>query len=74
MAIQNWWPRLPQTTRDWLIGNNGSAVPDIIRDQIEHAGGPARNGLWWTVDAEGTAGVTMPDAAVDWIEAAANSE
>lgn len=71
--METWWPALPQETRDWLADNNGSAVPHSILVQIEQAGGPARGSSWW-IPEEGTAGVSMPDAAIDWIEAAANGE
>ncbi|MET4060980.1 hypothetical protein ABIB35_002538 [Arthrobacter sp. UYP6] len=73
MSIQTWWARLAQETRDWLIANNGSAIPERIRDRIEQAGGPASGSVWWRSE-EGTFGSFMPDAAIDWIEAAANDE
>jgi hypothetical protein len=73
MSIQTWWPQLPPATRDWLIAHNGSAVPDVVREQIEHVGGPARSDPWWIRD-EDSAGPSMPDAAIDWIEEAANEE
>ena len=73
MSMEIWWPRLPQDVRDWLIANNGSAVPDSIRAQIAQAGGPPEASSWWTPE-EGAAGASMPDAAIDWIEATANHE
>jgi hypothetical protein len=73
VAIDVWWPRLPPATRDWLIANNGDAVPDAIVEQIGAAGGPAAADPWWTRDEEST-GRYLPDAATDWIEETANDE
>ena len=73
MSIQVWWPRLQPATRDWLIANNGDAVPAAISAQIQHVGGAARSDPWWTQDDE-SADVYLPDAATDWIEEIANEE
>jgi hypothetical protein len=73
MPIQTWWPRLPLATRDWLIAHNGSAVPDAVREEIEHVGGPARFDPWWTQE-EDSSGQCMPDTAIDWIDETANEE
>ena len=73
MSIETWWPKLPSATRDWLIANNGSAVPVAVREQIERIGGPARSDTWW-VPEDDSAGVRLPDAAVDWVEQIANEE
>ena len=72
MSIDMWWPRLRPDTRDWLIANNGDAVPISIMDEIETAGGPARGEDWWV--AEDGAGPCMPDDAIDWIDEVANGE
>jgi hypothetical protein len=73
MDIQNWWPQLTHPTREWLIANNGDAVPAEIRAEIAAAGGPDTSETWWTnqIDSEG---FHFPDDAVDWVEALANDE
>ncbi len=73
MTIEAWWPQLRPETRAWLIANNGDAVPSVIVQEIAALGGPAVDGAWWS-DADGASGRTMPDHAVDWVEAAANDE
>lgn len=73
MTIDMWWPRLRPETRQWLIANNGDAVPAAIVDEIAAAGGPSATDAWWE-DQEGTQGRCMPDDAIDWIEDAANDE
>jgi hypothetical protein len=73
MPIQQWWPNLQPRTREWLTANNGDAVPAVIVEEIAEAGGPAATDAWWTSDAD-TAGPTMPDEAIDWIEEMANEE
>lgn len=71
--MQVWWSRLPDETRDWLIGHNGEALPAWVVEQIGRAGGSVTTGAWW-VGENGPAGLSLSDAAVDWIEAVANGE
>jgi hypothetical protein len=73
MSIEAWWPRLQPATRDWLIANNGDVVPTPIVEEITRAGGPVRSDPWWVSEDE-TTGLTLPDAATDWIEEIANDE
>ena len=73
MPIAQWWPKLRQQTRDWLIANNGDAVPAAVVAQIAEAGGPTASDTWWVADEDAT-GPVMPDEAIDWIEEIANEE
>jgi hypothetical protein len=73
MSIEVWWPRLAPGTRDWLIANNGDAVPATVVQEIEDAGGPTRSDGWWAAH-DRSARAYMPDAATDWIEEIANDE
>ena len=73
MFIAQWWPKLQPGTRDWLIANNGDAVPATIVDEIAQAGGPAKSDPWWVED-DGSTGLLIPDEAIDWIEEIANNE
>ena len=71
MSIDVWWPELRPGTRDWLIANNGDAVPTPIRQEIQEAGGPPGSDAWWVTQG-GPTGTYLPDAATDWIEEIAN--
>jgi hypothetical protein len=66
MNIDQWWPKLDPSAREWLIANNGDAVsPEVLR-QIAAAGGdlpPDSDGVFF-----------LSDEATDWIEATANDE
>lgn len=73
MIIEAWWLMLRLETRQWLVANNGDAIPPQIVDEIVAAGGPAATDPWWA-DLDGSPGRSMPDDAVDWIEEAANEE
>jgi hypothetical protein len=73
VSIEVWWPRLPPATRDWLIANNGDAVPAPIIEEIADAGGRLGSETWW-VGQDGSSGCFMPDAATDWIDEVANGE
>ena len=73
MSVQVWWSELRPETREWLIANNGDAVPVSIVEEIAAAGGPARSEGWWVRDDEPER-LLMPDEAVDWIEEIANDE
>jgi hypothetical protein len=76
MSIDEWWPKLRPGTRQWLIANNGDAVPATIIDEIEAVGGPAESDEWWVDQdgSDGAGGPSMPDEAIDWIEEIANAE
>ena len=73
MPIAQWWPKLQQRTRDWLVANNGDVVPPSVVAEIVAAGGPATSDAWWVTD-ETAAGSVLPDEAIDWIEEVANEE
>ncbi|MCB5280292.1 hypothetical protein QK292_10115 [Arthrobacter sp. AL08] len=73
MSIEQWWPKLAPATRDWLIENNGGAVPAEMVAEITQAGGVVDSGAWWS--GEYRAGdFYFSDEGVDWIEAVGNGE
>ena len=71
--IELWWPRLRAETQQWLMANNGDAMPAPLMAEIEAAGGPAVSDPWWS-EQEGSVGGCMPDDAIDWIEETGNDE
>jgi hypothetical protein len=73
MSIEQWWAELRPSTQEWLIENNGDAVPAAVVAEIAAAGGPASTDSWWAGDDEAP-GFYFPDDAVDWVEATANGE
>ena len=72
-SIEDWWPRLAEETRDWLIANNGDVVPDSVVEEITRAGGLVAADAWW-VGQNGPTGLYLSDEAVDWIDEVANGE
>lgn len=74
MNIEQWWPSLSMETREWLTAHNGEVVPATLVSEIIHASGGPATGAWWVGEPEADGGVALSDAAVDWIEAAANGE
>ena len=73
MSIEQWWPKLKPSTQQWLIDNNGDAVPAEVLIEITDAGGAAASDAWW-VGRGGPSGFYFSDEAVDWIEAVGNGE
>ena len=65
--------RLSPSSREWLIANNGDAIPASIVAEIELAGGAITPDAWW-VGHTGTSGLYLSNAAIDWIEEVANGE
>ncbi len=63
MTIEQWWPKLEPSTRDWLVENNGDTIPADVIAEITAAGG-----------ADDLSGRQLTDDAVDWVEAVANDE
>lgn len=64
---------LRQETGDWLIDNDGDALPASVTEEITRAGGLVTTNAWW-VGESGPTGFNLSDAAVDWIDAVANGE
>jgi hypothetical protein len=73
MDIQEWWPKLRPSTRQWLIDHNGDAVSVDVLTEITQAGGSPTSDAWW-VGESGPSGFYLSDSAIDWIEARANDE
>ena len=73
MDIADWWSRISEPSRQWLIAHNGEAIRGDIVAEIGHAGGVVTSDAWW-VGQEGPTGFFLSDRAVDWIEARANDE
>ena len=71
--MEDWWPRLSQESRDWLIANNGDAVPASVTEEITLAGGSLATDAWW-VGQNGPTRFYQSDEAVDWIDEVANGE
>jgi hypothetical protein len=74
MGIEEWWSDLSGFEQQWLIANNGDAIPDGIVASIVEAGGSVE-----IVGAEDEAddvppGSYLTDEDVDWIEEVANAE
>ena len=73
LDLEQWWPRLGASTQQWLVDNNGDAVPAEIHEAILSAGGSLAPGDWWA-ETDDPSGLYFSDAGIDWIEAAANNE
>ena len=73
MDIEQWWSALKPSTREWLIENNGDAVPAELVAEIKQASGSIASDDCW-VGQSTPSGFHLSDAATDWIEAIANGE
>lgn len=73
MEISEWWPKLTEASRQWLINHNGEAVPSNIVGEISAAGGVVTTDAWW-VGETGPAGFYLSDRAIDWVEEVANDD
>ena len=73
MSMEQWWPKLKPSTREWLIENNGDAVPAEVVLEITKAGGVVSSGAWW-VGESGPSVLYFSDEAVDWIDEVGNGE
>ncbi|TFD24898.1 hypothetical protein [Cryobacterium sp. TMS1-13-1] len=69
MTIELWWPKLTPSTREWLMENNGDAVPPQVVAEITRSGGSA------VLDSDSEdSDHYLSDQDVDWIESVANGE
>lgn len=73
MGIEQWWPSLRPSTREWLIAHNGEALPAEIAAEIGDAGGAVAPDASSAAES-GATGSFLQDDAIDWIEAVANEE
>ena len=73
MDIVDWWPKVSPRTREWLVEHNGEPLPDHIVNDVLVANQGHVDDSWWSgTSPYGESQLT--DAAIDWIEAAANGE
>lgn len=70
MHIEQWWPKLKSSTREWLIAHNGDVVSADIAAEIRDAGGSVAE----DAGQGGGSGAYLTDEATDWIETVANDE
>lgn len=73
MDLDEWWPRLSRPAQEWLIANNGDALPADMVEQISAAGGAVTSDACWVGERQPD-GLFLSDEATDWIEAVANGE
>lgn len=73
MEVEEWWPKLSDSAKAWLIANNGDAVPASIVGEIAAAGGVVGSAAGW-VGESNPDGFFLSDQATDWIEETANDE
>jgi hypothetical protein len=73
MGVEQWWTRLDEPSKQWLIDHNGEALPSEVATKIVAAGGPVKSDAWWSHE-DGPSGIYLPDDAIDWVEATANGE
>jgi len=73
MSIEQWWPKVAASTREWLIEHNGETLPAKIVSEITAVGGSITSDAWWSGQV-GPSGFFISDEAADWIEAIANDE
>jgi hypothetical protein len=73
MDISDWWPKLSDSTRAWLIAHNGEPLPDdVVRDVLAVNSGQTDPSWWAGESRDGESQLT--DEAVDWIEETANAD
>ncbi|MBP1136443.1 hypothetical protein JOE31_002675 [Arthrobacter sp. PvP023] len=73
MRIEEWWPAVDPSARQWLIDNNGDVVPLNILEQISAVAGASTADASW-VGHNAPEGFFLSDEAIDWIEETANEE
>ena len=72
-SIEEFWPRLSESTREWFLEHAGEALTPEIVSEVVQAGGPVATDAWWE-HQDGPSGFYIPDEAVDWIEEMNNWE
>ena len=72
MSNEQWWSKLGPATREWLVANNGDAVPERVAAEVVAAGGPVA--VEQTGGDGALPGLYFPDEILDWVEEIANSE
>lgn len=66
MDLEQWWPLVMPSTREWLTAHGREAMtPEVVAD-ISRAGGLIAAESWW-MGERGPDGVQLSDAAAEWI-------
>lgn len=63
--VQNWWPKLDDDTRAWLLEHTDEQVPTEILHRIIAAGGTVAGVQW---EGQHEYDFRLPDEASDWIK------
>jgi hypothetical protein len=73
MDISDWWPKLPDATRGWLIAHNGEPLPEDVLRHVLAVNGDHTDASWWAGESRDGQS-QLSDEAIDWIETTANDE
>ncbi|WP_412148730.1 hypothetical protein [Curtobacterium flaccumfaciens] len=63
--VQNWWPKLDEDTRTWLLEHADEQIPTEILHRIVAVGGIVPGTQW---EGEGDYDFRLPYEAAEWIK------
>lgn len=67
--IKDWWPRLPETTRQWFIENPRQPLtPDVFTALVQTRGYGVPIVHWVEAGPPAAAQLFLDDDEYDWIE------
>ena len=66
--IQNWWPKLTDEAREWLVQHTEEPMPADVVEEVAAAGGPVSSDAWWTSGADSAGSVYLSPEAQRAIE------
>jgi hypothetical protein len=63
--VQNWWPKLDDETRSWLLDHAEDKVPAAVLHQVVRAGGTVPGTQW---EGQTEYDFRLPHEAAEWIK------
>jgi len=64
-TIDEWWPRLDDQIRVWVVNNLFSPLAPFTLGEIERVGGAAADDQYWKKETDGSR--SLPAEAIRWI-------
>ena len=67
VSIDEWWPKLDESTRGWMIEHNGQPVLPGVLTSVSLVGGTMDAEAWRVGQTHGPTGYYLSDDAIRWV-------
>jgi len=72
-GCSEWWSRLSEPVREWLIEHPGADLPRYVTGALLHAGAPVIPDANWPIPEDDDSTFVISDEAVSWLRSLAET-